>query len=226
VSAPRQYLLPFEVVPAYGRDDFLVGEANRAAFELVERFPAWPSPAHLLIGPEGSGKSHLAAIFAETSGAPIIPAAEISMARLAELQTFPALVIEDADRGARDEPALFHLINRARDQAIALLITARSAPTFWGLATPDLLSRLRAMPQLTLGEPEDSLLSALYIKLFSDRQLSVKPALIRFMLQRSTRSYSAAKALVERIDQEAMARQRAPTRTLVAELLQISKTER
>ena len=48
------------------------------------------------------------------------------------------LVVEDADRAAYDEKALFHLLNLAREKGLYLLLTARTAPRGWGRSLPDL----------------------------------------------------------------------------------------
>ena len=41
----------------------------KPALALIESWPDWPNRIMLLVGPEGSGKSHLAAIWAEQAGA-------------------------------------------------------------------------------------------------------------------------------------------------------------
>ncbi|MCB1511109.1 MAG: hypothetical protein KDJ36_09405, partial [Hyphomicrobiaceae bacterium] len=111
---------------ATGAEDFMVSAANREACELVEAWPAWPAPALVLCGPAGSGKSHLAAIWAGRSGARRLTAGELATGRVVELVEAKAAAIEDLDRGLRDEKALFHLLNQARDGRLSLLITQRA----------------------------------------------------------------------------------------------------
>ncbi len=69
MSSPRQLPLPLPHEPSFAREDFLASPSNAAAISLIEDWPRWPAPLMLLVGPAGSGKSHLAAIFAEISGA-------------------------------------------------------------------------------------------------------------------------------------------------------------
>ena len=106
----------------------------------------------------------------------------------------------------------------ARRTAI-LLITARAAPATWSVALPDLASRLRAVPVVTLSAPDDALLRAVMVKLFADRQLAVDENLIAYLATRIERSFAAARAAVEQLDREALRQKRAVTRALAAELL-------
>jgi chromosomal replication initiation ATPase DnaA len=219
MSASGQLPLPFAVAPALGREDFLAGKANEAALAQIERWPRWLSQAAVLVGPEGSGKSHLAAIFAQTSGAHVLRTDHLTFADVPSHAIARALVLEDADRFHPDERALFHLMNLARESGMSLLLTARSAPDHWGIATPDLLSRLRAQPLQVLAEPDDQLLSALMVKLFADRQLTVSPEAVSYALARIDRSYRAVQIFVARVDQETLIRKGSPTRRLLASVL-------
>jgi len=216
---PKQLALPFELAPSYGRDDFLVGKPNEAAFAYLARWPRWLSPAAVLSGPEGAGKSHLAAIFAAQAEARVLRADHLDFADVPYLAQAKALVLEDSDRFPPDERALFHLLNLARETGVFVVLTARQPPDHWNLATPDLLSRLRAQPLLTLAEPDDALLDALLVKLFADRQIGIRPNLMRYILARAPRSYAAISALVAAIDRETLVSKTAPTRTLLARLL-------
>jgi len=128
-------------------------------------------------------------------------------------------LIEDADQIGPEEAALFHLLNLAREHGASALITARLAPDLWGLKTPDLLSRLRLAPMLTLGEPSPELSRAVLVKLFSDRQLIVDASVIAYIALRIERSLDAARAIVAALDREALARGQRVTRAMVAELL-------
>jgi chromosomal replication initiation ATPase DnaA len=219
VSTESQLPLPFESAPSYGRDDFLVGKPNASAFAYIERHPRWLAPAALLTGPEGSGKSHLAAIFAQKAGAATMRADHLAFEAVPMLAQSGALVLEDADRFPSDERALFHLLNLARETGLFLVITARAAPENWGISTPDLLSRLRAQPRLAMEEPDEGLLGALFVKLFADRQITVEAAVVSYAMTRIERSYRAVLALVAALDRLSLSRKRPITRALVAECL-------
>jgi chromosomal replication initiation ATPase DnaA len=219
IGRARQLPLDLRHEPSFAREDFLSGPANAEALRAIEAWPDWPGRMLLLIGPAGSGKSHLGAIWARRAGAAIVEAAALIDARPADLARSKAILIENADRLGAAEANLFHLINLARESEAGVLLTARSAPDDWGLQKPDLHSRLRLAPVVALGEPDEQLARAVLFKLFSDRQLAVEPAVIAYIALRIERSLGAARAIVEALDREALARGKAVTRAMAALVL-------
>ena len=217
-AAPRQLVLALDHAESFAREDFLAGPPNAAGLALIERWPDWPALAMALVGPEGAGKSHLAAIWAEASGARVLSAKLIGETDLPGALATGALVIEDLSAEAFDERALFHLLNLAREQSAFLLLTSRAPPAGFTLAIRDLASRLRALPVVTLAPPDDALLRALIVKLAADRQLALDEALVTFLVNRIERSYAAARAALTRMDEEAMRLHRPVTRALAADL--------
>ena len=217
-AAPRQLVLALDHAESFAREDFLAGPPNAAGLALIERWPDWPAPAMALVGPEGAGKSHLAAIWAEASGARVLSARLIGETDLPGALATGALVVEDLGPAAFDERALFHLLNLAREQSAFLLLTSRAPPAGFALAIRDLASRLRAVPVVTLAPPDDALLRALIVKLAADRQLALDEALVTFLVNRIERSYAAARAALTRMDEEAMRLHRPVTRALAADL--------
>jgi chromosomal replication initiation ATPase DnaA len=218
MNAPRQLALALPHAESFAREDFLTGAPNEAALAMIERWPDWPDRALALVGPEGAGKSHLAAIWAEIAGARRVSARALGETNLIGALATGALVIEDAP-ARLDERALFHLLNLIREEEAYLLITARVAPARWSVALPDLASRLRAVPTVALSAPDDALLRAVLVKLFADRQLGVDSSLVSYLTTRIERSFAAARAAVETLDREALRMQRPVTRALAAELL-------
>lgn len=216
---PRQLALALDHAESFAREDFLSGPSNAAALALIQSFPDWPSPAMVLVGPEGSGKSHLAAIWAEAAGARFLGARSLAVANLPAALATGALVVEDIAEGSFDERALFHLINLAREEQAYLLLTARTAPAGWNVGIRDLGSRLKALPVVALAPPDDALLRAVLVKLFADRQLLVDEGLVGYVVSRIERSFAAARVVVAQLDEEAMRQQRPLTRALAAEIL-------
>jgi chromosomal replication initiation ATPase DnaA len=219
VQAPRQLVLALDHTESFAREDFLGGPSNAVALALIESWPDWPNRAVMLVGPEGAGKSHLAAIWAQQSGARFIAARALAEVQLPAALTTGALVVEDIGAGTFNEKALFHLLNLAREEGAWLLLTARAAPAGWRLGIDDLASRLNALPIVTLAPPDDDLLRSLLIKLFADRQLAVDESLVSFVANRIERSFAAARAVVAELDGEAMRRKRPLTRALAAEIM-------
>jgi chromosomal replication initiation ATPase DnaA len=214
----RQIPLDLRHPVAQSRDDLVVTPANRDAVALVDTWPHWPAPVAVLVGPAGSGKSHLAAIWRELAGADPIDAGGAS-GPLADAVAPHPLLLEDADAGGLDEIALFHRINSVRAGASQMLITARRPPSTWPIDLPDLASRLRAATVVTLAEPDDLLLAGVMAKLFADRQVQVEPAVARYLVKRIERSLAAVSAAVERLDRLALERRAPITRALAAEVL-------
>jgi chromosomal replication initiation ATPase DnaA len=173
----------------------------------------------LLVGPEGSGKSHLAAIWAEEAGARATSAQALTAAAVPGALATGALVVEDLKPSEFDERALFHLLNLAREDEAFVLITSRMAPSALPVELRDLRSRLRAVPTVLLLPPDDQLFRALIVKFCADRQLSVDEAVVSFVATRIERSFAAARQAVELLDTEALRLGRPVTRALAAELL-------
>ena len=213
---PSQLTLPLGHDPQYGRDDFVVWPSNEAALRLIDRWPDWPAPVVVLSGPAGSGKTHLAHIWAERAGAEVLAAS-----RLDAVLARPGRVValDDIDPQAVPEQPLFHLINSATEAGAHLLVTSRSPAALWKVGLPDLRSRLRLAAPAALASPDDDLLRQVLVKLFADRQLFVERPVIEYLLVRMERSLAAALVLVDRLDREALAAGNPITRAMAARFL-------
>lgn len=214
----RQLVLDLPVRAAQGRSDFFVSPANAQALAALDGWRAWPQGKAVLTGPAGAGKSHLAQVWATTTGACVLPAAELVQADLPALARGP-VAIEDAGRigGERAaETALFHLHNLLAESGQPLLVTAASPPRDWGLGLPDLASRMQAALLIRLDPPDDALLRAVLVKQFADRQVQVAPVVIDYLIPRMTRSLEAARKLVAELDARALAEGRPITRAMAA----------
>jgi len=215
----RQLAFDLPHPETYRRESFFVSPANAAALAAVEADAGWPGGKLVLVGPAGTGKTHLAHLWAAASGARLIAARQLRSDSLRDLG--PRVAVEDADEVAGEpaaEEALFHLHNLILP-AGRLLVTARTPPRDWGLRLPDLLSRMQAAGLARLDEPDDALLSAVLVKLFADRQIAVPVALIGWLVSRMERSIAAARDLVAQLDARALAEGRPVSRALAAELL-------
>ena len=216
---PRQLAFALPHAESLTRDNFLEGPANEAALTLIERWPDWPNHIMVLAGEEGAGKSHLASIWAEHSGARSIAAHALTAATVPNALATGALVVEDLRENGFDERALFHLMNLAREDDAFVLITARVPPSSFEIELRDLRSRLRAVPVVPLAPPDDLLFRALIVKFCADRQMAVDESLVFYLASRIERSYAAARRAVELLDSEALRLGRPVTRALAAELL-------
>ncbi len=211
---------------AMGRDDFLIAPSNQDAVAWIDLWPEWPAPALILYGPVASGKSHLAAVWTERSDAAIINPDELndgSVRTLAEKGQH--IIIEDGDGIIGDierEKGLFHLYNLFKEEKRTFLITLLEPPIRRAFTVPDLASRLRAAPSVSIREPDDVLLGAVLVKLFNDRQLRVGEDVIKYILPRMERSFEAARDIVRRADERALIEKRAVSVPLIREIIDIN----
>lgn len=215
----RQLAFDLPHAESFRRDDFLPDPANEAALALIDAWPAWPARIAAVVGPAGSGKSHLAAIWAERAGARIVDAASLTREDVPMALVTGAVVVEDLSPGRIDEAALFHLLNLAREEGAYVLITARSRLDLEGCSLPDLASRLRAVPVISLPAPGEALVAAVLVKLFSDRQLLVDEETVAYLINRIERSLAAAREVAARLDRASLSRGRRITRAFAAEVL-------
>ena len=213
-SQPRQLVLDLPHRSALGLEDFLVSGSNEAAIELVDEAVAWPNGAALVVGPAGSGKSHLADVWRAKSHASLLRASEASEGALQDAAAIGGVVVEDLDRGIADEAALFHLLNMARQGRIRVLFTSQLAPGDLEILLPDLRSRVRALPIAHIAPPDEALLQAVLVKLFCDRQLTVEPEVIGYLVVRMERSMAAANEITAEIDRLGLAMRRKVTKQL------------
>lgn len=221
VASSEQLLLDLPNVSMGGRDDVIVGEANRVAVAHLDAWPDWPQPLSVLTGPSGSGKTHLARCWAARAGAVTFDARMLDEIEMGEDMGDDPFLIEDADRGGLSERSLFHILNAARAHGLTGLITTRFRPGVWNVSLPDLNSRLKAANQIELHVPDDAVVSGVALKLFAERQVAIEPEVLDYLVSRSDRSLKHVQSLVRRLDYLSLTRRRPVTKALVSEALRM-----
>ncbi|MDD9876292.1 MAG: DNA replication protein [Magnetovibrio sp.] len=223
MSGATQLPLEFDLRPAYGGEDFLVSDENREAVLWIDRWPDWPTPVLCVHGPAGCGKTHLAEVFRAKTGARALSHADLAGDPPRDpAAAAGAWIVEDADAylaGSDPEP-LLHLYNQVAEGGGRLLLTGARPPADWPADLADLRSRLGALTVAAIGAPGDALIAALLVKLFGDRQLRVGADVVDYAVRRMERSFAAARDLVGRLDQAALAERRAITIPLVRRVLE------
>ncbi len=215
----RQLILDLGHRPAFGREDFLVSKENQDAVDLIDRWPAWPSHSVVLFGPPGCGKTHLLHVFALRAGVHVLTPPAITMEAVAALAEQAGTMALDNAHEVSDARALLHLFNAIRERGGHLLMTGSEPPARWPVTLPDLRSRLAATPTIGIAPPSDAMMEAVLVKLFSDRQISVMPEVVAYLIRHMDRSFGAARDLVARADAEALAGKRPVTVPLVKALI-------
>ncbi len=222
VTPAQQIPLDLGHRTALGREDFLIAPCNQDAVGWIDRWPTWPAPALILQGPPASGKTHLGAVWKNTTNAAWVDAAALAGGDANDLAGSGHVVVDHFDPwiGDRDaETTLFHLYNTMKDRGTTLLLTMRTAPGQIAFSLPDLSSRLRAAPVASIQAPDDTLLAALLVKLFADRQLQIAADVLTYVLPRMDRSFAAARDVVERADTLGLAEKKAITVGLMRRVL-------
>ena len=227
MTGKNQLSLEFPHRPYMGREDFIVSSCNAEAFAAVDRWPEWPFFALCVYGPENCGKTHLTHIFSDKVSvlthypyqSPRIEAGKITLELPPLLfERHRCLVVENLSEEI-DQEAMFHLYNLYRNEGGNILFTSRRAPARLDIRLPDLRSRLNIIPSVEISEPDDELLSALIIKLFMDRQITVSLDIVRYILVNMQRSFAYAEKLVNEIDNISLAYKRAVSVAIVKEAI-------
>lgn len=207
--------------PTYAREDFVVADGNREALAWIERWPDWPAPALALSGPTGCGKTHLGRIWTARSGAIVMTGGDLEGMNVADLTDLAAasraIMIENAERAP--ERGLFHLYNLMRERGGFLLLVSAEPPARWSIVLPDLASRLRAAPAVSLSPPDDELLGSIILKQLADRQLHAGPGVVQYLVSHMERSAETARRVVAALDRRALTERREIDRRLAADVL-------
>ena len=224
-SLTKAQQIPFDLGSrhAFRRGDFQIGKSNVDAVGWIDKWPKWPAPVLILQGPAASGKSHLAAVWRDISGAANIKADDLMTKTAEELfAQGGSLVLDGLDPWLGDrtaETTLFHLYNMLKEEQKTMMVTMRMTPTRSDFIVPDLASRFRAAPVVSIHAPDDMLLGSVLIKLFSDRQLTVNNDVLSYILPRMERSFAAARDVVERADSKALSEKRGISVPLMRKVL-------
>lgn len=218
----EQLTFQLPVRSAQGRGDYFVSGANALAVQRLDDTGTWTNGKLALIGPEGAGKTHLAHVWTKANGGlPVTTTGALPSWDIPDIDGPVAIEIQDHlfPATAREEEALFHFHNHMAAQNLPLLLIARDPPARWPITLPDLKSRMTATDVVRIEAPDEALLSAVLVKLFTDRQLQIDPNLIPYLVTRSERSFAAISKLVAALDAAALAEKRAITRPLARRVL-------
>lgn len=221
----KQLTLSFSSSSSYDMDDFMVSECNEEVVAWFEKYPDWPASALVVYGKSGSGKTHLAHVFAYGEfgeECTIINGKDFSMENAENLPELigeaKCIVVDDAD-ACNEEAALFHLYNYIKETKRHVLLTAKNHPSKWDIKLADLRSRMLAALSVGIGEPDDAQMAAVIVKLFSDRQIRIDQEVVFYLISRMERSFAEACRIVKEADELSLSEKRRITIPLIKQLL-------
>lgn len=219
-SYPVQLAFDLAHRPAFGAEDFFLSKSNEMAVRLIDGWQAWGQYGQILVGPPASGKTHLVNVWRLQAGAAIFNACDFLDRQVIKvLEADQPVCIEDIDRELCDETALFHVLNRARELQGRILLSTRREISHLPFELPDLRSRLLVLPSVSINAPDDTLLKAVMIKQFADRQIRVEPRLVEYLFRRMERSMQAVSRMVDLLDRGALRMGRPLTKPLAREIM-------
>jgi DnaA regulatory inactivator Hda len=229
-----QTLLNLRHTPSYAPQDFILGTANEEAHAWLHAWPtSWTAPSAILWGEEGCGKTHLAHIWKHLAHAEFLCPTTLShdlehLFTSSANATHKAWILEDVTSHLSaqhfSEEDLFHLLNICQQHHNYLLMTAYTPASQWNLSLKDVSSRLHALPSIAISLPDDELLKAVLIKLFSDRQLHISDEVMHYILLRIDRNFQHLERLCDTIDRLSLQTKRKINITLVKEILHTTYT--
>lgn len=189
-----QIALPLDIRGQTTAARIVVGAGNAAIVEALAGPERWPFRTAVLVGPPRSGKTLLARWFAAQG---------------------TATVLDDAHERAETE--VFHAWNRAQEDAVPLLLTARQG---WTMNLPDLASRLAGSLQLAILPPDDEMVADLLAAHAEQRRIALGEGATGYLVPRIERSHAAIEAVVEAIDRISLERQAPATMSVWRDALE------
>jgi len=183
-------------------DTLVVSEANRDAAQMLTGWRSWPGGALALVGPQGSGKSHLALAWALEAGARQLTgdvSPDEAAATFAESEG--RILIDDAETEA-NEAALWRVLDLARGRGGSVLLVGATAPGLWPVSLPDLRSRLAALPVARLREPDEALMDVVLRRICREQFILLSDDAAQYLVRRLPRTFAAAQAWAAALDAE------------------------
>lgn len=178
-----------------------------------------------LCGEAQAGKTHLGHIFAQLWNGIVLSRAEAIEIRniparevIGRFPSAQAFVFDPFD-GGWSESWLFDAFNLLKERHIPTLWIASRPIQTWMFTLPDWESRLRSLPLLTVGLPDDSLRRQIFLKRMQDFGVKIDEEAVDELLNRIPRTWEALQRWSIRLDRAAALLRRRISKGFVRDLL-------
>lgn len=198
----QQTILKFENNPSFKDSDYFVSECNRQAYDNLFKWPKWDSKLINLVGPKGSGKSHLLEIFSiKNNFLKVNSLAEIKK-KLETIIKYDKLIMDDINQ--IDEKVFFSILDNYISNNKFLIISTIDSLLTYKFKLADLKSRITLFHKYEIYQPNDKMIYFLIQKFLSDRQIKIKKDLITHIIKKIDRSYNRIMKFIDQIDRQSL----------------------
>ena len=212
-----QQSLPLKLLPSYGRHDFVVGESNYEAVNLVDNFFTSKIDGLIIIGPSASGKSHLVSTLQDKNKYIIFEANDINEEKI-DILELKNTIIENIQE-VNNHTFFLHVINIIKEKNYKVLLTSRIPINQLDIKLADLSSRLLAYTHSKILLPTDDVLRGIIIKISKDKGLLLSDLVINFILNHLERSYLVINKFINELDKLSLMQKKKITIPFIKTLL-------
>ena len=196
-----QLTFKFPFLKKYYAQDFFVSSNNFSAFKLIDSWPNWPGKWLNIFGGNGSGKTHLSKILEKKiNRTKLIQAKNIDGKIVTSLNKIDCLIIDNFDNNIEKE-LFFTILNQSKQLENYLLINSLTSIKYFSYDLKDLKSRIDSFIYIGIDLPTDDLLKVIITKTLSERQITISPKLINFIINNIERSYDKMFKFLKDIDE-------------------------
>lgn len=208
----EQLLLNFPKKQCFNVEDFMPLACHKQVLAHLHDIVSAGQGMAYIYGAEGVGKSHLLHVIAHALGC------SVSTPKTVPLEG-KAVLVDDIDQ-TQDQGAekLFHTFNRIEQEGGIFIVASNKRVNALNLL-PDLKSRLHLMPFLELSDPSEKELEVLAVKMASDRQMTITPEVLSFILKRAERSPRQVEGIIEALDKTSLTEQKKITIPFIKQTL-------
>ena len=196
-----QLIFKFPFSKKYYEQDFFVSKNNFSAFKLIESWPAWPGKWLNIFGDSGSGKTHLAKILEKKiDKIKIINAKNVNNEIIKNFNDIDCLIIDNFKNNI-DEELFYSILNQSKQLDKFILVNSIVSLKKIKFKLVDLQSRINSFLYIGIELPNDDLLKVIISKNLSDKQISINPKILDYIINNVERSYEKMFKFLKELDE-------------------------